>query len=72
MIPANAAGVKTYAVGLQGSDFSLLDKISMQGGAGDCDLAAPTYACDVTAGSDSLVEALNKIREQVAAPSGCE
>ena len=62
---AFGAGVITYAVGLQGSDFALLDKISMQGGAEDCDPAAATYACDVTAGSNKLVEALNKIRAEV-------
>lgn len=62
---AAGAGVITYAVGLQGSDFTLLDQISMQGGAEDCDAAAATYACDVTAGSDKLVEALKKIRKEV-------
>lgn len=62
---AAAAGVITYAVGLQGSDFSLLDQISMQGGAEDCDTAASTFACDVTASSDKLLDVLIKIRKEV-------
>lgn len=62
---AKTNGVTTYAVGLQGSDFTLLDRIAMEGGAEDCDSAAATYACDVTAGSNKLLEALNKIREEV-------
>lgn len=61
---AQAAGVTTYAVGLAGSDFTLLNRISMEGGAEDCD-PGPQYACDVTAGGDQLVVALNRIREAV-------
>ena len=61
---AYAAGVVTYAVGLAGSDFTLLDQIATEGGAEDCDASA-RYACDVTAGADQLVVALNEIRAQV-------
>ncbi len=57
--------VLTYAVGLAGSDFNLLDQIAMSGGAIDCNTGAPTFACDVTAGSMLLVDALNQIRDTV-------
>ena len=56
--------VLTYAVGLLGSDFTLLNDIAMSGGAMDCDPGA-NFACDITAGSDLLVDALNKIRDTV-------
>jgi hypothetical protein len=62
---AKANGVTTYAVGLTGSDFAFLDQVAMLGGAADCDAAAPTYACDVTAGPALLVDALAKIRDTV-------
>jgi hypothetical protein len=51
---ANDAGVITFAVGLKGADFDLLDAIAMQGGAPDCDTTASTYACDVSSGADKL------------------
>jgi hypothetical protein len=62
---ARSNGVTTYAVGLFGSDFALLDRIAMEGGAADCDPNQPVYACDVTAGADRLVNALNSIRDAV-------
>jgi hypothetical protein len=62
---AHANKVTTYAVGLTGSDFAFLDQVAMLGGAEDCDTAAPTYACDVTAGAALLVDALAKIRDTV-------
>ena len=62
---AHANNVTTYAVGLTGSDFTFLDQVAMLGGAEDCDAAAPTYACDVTAGAALLVDALAKIRDTV-------
>lgn len=62
---ANAAGVKMFAVGLQGSDFAFLDQVAMLGGAPDCDPAAPTHACDVTGSPAKLVDALAKIRDTV-------
>jgi hypothetical protein len=61
---AFASGVLTYAVGLLGSDFTLLNQIAMSGGAMDCDPGA-NFACDVTAGSERLVDALNQIRDTV-------
>jgi hypothetical protein len=61
---AFSSGVLTYAVGLLGSDFELLNQIAMSGGAMDCDPGA-NFACDVTAGSDRLVDALNQIRDTV-------
>lgn len=62
---AHTAGVTTFAVGLQGADFNLLDKIAMQGGAPDCDPEGPRYACDVSSGADKLGSALASIRDKV-------
>jgi hypothetical protein len=61
---AHTAGVTTFAVGLHGADFSLLDQIAMQGGAPDCD-SGSAYACDVSGGADKLLDALAKIRDTV-------
>jgi hypothetical protein len=58
-------GVRTFAVGLKGADFALLDKIAMAGGAADCDASSSRFACDVSGGADKLSEALNKIRDSV-------
>ncbi|MEY2937258.1 MAG: hypothetical protein RL033_8007 [Pseudomonadota bacterium] len=64
-IAASAAqgGVLTFAAGMQGADFSVLDAIGQAGG-GDCDPAAPGSACDLTAKSDAFVAALNGIRDR--------
>jgi len=62
---AHDAGVTTFAVGLQGADFDLLDEIAKQGGAPDCDTTAATYACDVSSGADKLNAALTKIRDTI-------
>jgi hypothetical protein len=62
---AHAAGVTTFAVGLAGADFTLLDMIAMAGGAEDCSDAADRFACDVSGGASQLVDALNNIRDVV-------
>ncbi len=62
---AYANDVMTFAVGLAGADFNLLNRIAMEGGGEDCD-PGPQYACDVTADAEGLVEALNRIRDSVA------
>jgi hypothetical protein len=64
-IAANAleGGVITYAAGMQGADFSVLDAIGAAGG-GDCDPAAPGFACDLTANQQAFVTALNTIRDR--------
>jgi hypothetical protein len=62
---AHAQGVTTFAVGLQGADFDLLDEIARQGGAPDCDPEGDAYACDVSAGADRLADALISIRDTV-------
>lgn len=62
---AHAAGVTTFAVGLSGADFALLDMIAMAGGAADCSDAADRFACDVSGGASQLVDALNNIRDVV-------
>jgi hypothetical protein len=60
---AKDKGVITFAVGLNGADFTLLDKLAKAGGAPDCDTGNTRYACDVSAGADMLSIALAKIRE---------
>jgi hypothetical protein len=62
---ARAAGVITFAVGLQGANFELLDEIARQGGAPDCDDTQPTYACDVSSGPERLADALASIRDSI-------
>jgi hypothetical protein len=62
---AKTAGVTTFAVGLQGASFTLLDEIAKKGGAPDCVANATRYACDVSSGADALFDALNLIREKV-------
>lgn len=60
---AHDAGVITFAIGLDGANFTLLDKIAQQGGAPDCDTTASTYACDVSGDASKLGAALAKIRQ---------
>jgi hypothetical protein len=62
---AHDAGVTTFAVGLTGADFNLLDQIAMQGGAPDCDTTSSAYACNVSADASKLGDALNAIRDTV-------
>jgi hypothetical protein len=57
--------VKTFAVGLQGADFTLLDAIAMQGGAVDCAPNSARFACDISDGADQLSAALGKIRDTI-------
>jgi hypothetical protein len=56
-------GVLTYAAGMEGADFAVLDAIGAAGG-GDCDVEAPGFACDLTADSTAFVDALNGIRDR--------
>lgn len=62
---AREQGVITFAVGLRGANFRLLDEIARQGGAPDCDPTQPAYACDVSDGPDKLTDALATIRDSV-------
>lgn len=63
---AKTAGVVTFAVGLEGANFTLLNKIAVAGGAPDCEPSkSDRHACDVSAGADKLSLALNTIREKV-------
>jgi hypothetical protein len=62
---AHDAGVTTFAIGLAGAEFALLNEIAKQGGAPDCDPNASAYACDVSAGADKLADALSSIRDKV-------
>ncbi|HEX5660838.1 MAG TPA: vWA domain-containing protein [Polyangiales bacterium] len=59
------SGVRTFAVGLQGADFTLLDRIAKAGNAADCDTTKNAWACDVSGGADKLSVALGKIRDSV-------
>lgn len=68
-IAADAYGnddVMTFAIGMTGADFNLLDQIAQQG-QGDCtpDAADPSWACNVSAGSMTFLDALNLIRDTV-------
>jgi hypothetical protein len=60
---AKSKGVITFAVGLKGANFTLLDKIAQSGGAPDCDTTSSRFACDVSGGADKLSDALAKIRQ---------
>lgn len=62
---AGGNGVRTFAVGLKGADFDLLDEIAQSGGAVDCDTSAGRFACDVSSGPSQLSLALEKIRSVV-------
>jgi hypothetical protein len=62
---AHDLGVTTFAVGLQGADFMLLDEIAQQGGAPDCDASSSAYACNVSSGASKLADALTSIRDTV-------
>jgi hypothetical protein len=60
---AREGGVITYAAGMQGADFGVLDAIGEAGG-GDCDPGQPGFACDLTANRQALVAALDSIRDR--------
>ncbi len=65
---AKADKVTTFAVGLEGADFALLDKIAVAGGAPDCQPGSSRYACDVSkdaGGPTKLTDALASIRDTV-------
>lgn len=64
-IAAEAAerGVLTFATGMQGADFAVLDAIGQAGG-GDCDPNTPGFACDLTADQGAFQSALNGIRDR--------
>ncbi len=57
--------VRTYAIGMQGANFGLLNDIATRGN-GDCDASAPNaQACDVTTGAGALSAALALIRDTI-------
>jgi hypothetical protein len=58
-------GVLTFTLGMSGADFDVLDSIAEAGGT-DCSPGAPGFACDVTAGQEAFLAALNAIRETVS------
>jgi hypothetical protein len=62
---AAGMGIRTFTVGLQGADFTLLDGIAQAGGAVDCDTNSARFACDVSGGPSMLAAALHKIRDVV-------
>jgi len=73
--------VRTYAIGMDGAVFALLDEIAKRGNT-DCDPNGAGYACNATSGSAGLSAALAAIRdtisntvtrtETVTAPLKCE
>ncbi|MBN1652828.1 MAG: VWA domain-containing protein [Deltaproteobacteria bacterium] len=58
--------VRTFAIGMTGADFSLLDQIALEG-QGDCtpDATDPGWACNVSTGNITFLDALNLIRDTV-------
>jgi hypothetical protein len=62
---AAGMGPRTFTVGLQGADFTLLDGLAQAGGAIDCDMNSERFACDVSGGPNLLGAALHKIRDVV-------
>jgi hypothetical protein len=61
---AKAKGVLTFTVGMDGADFNMLNSIAVGGGT-DCTpmtTAPGDEACDVRAGTQAFVDALNTIR----------
>jgi hypothetical protein len=75
------AQIRTYAIGMDGAIFALLDEIAKRGNT-DCDPNGAGYACNATSGSAGLSAALAAIRdtisntvtrtETVTAPLKCE
>ena len=71
------AQVRTYAIGMDGANFTLLDEIARRGNT-DCDPNGPALACNATTGSAGLSVALALIRSTVSkkvtktAPLTCE
>lgn len=61
---AREQGVVTFAAGMQGANFSVLDAIAQAGG-GDCSLNGEGFACDLTSEPDAFVGALERIRERL-------
>ena len=53
----------TFTVGIDGANFTLLEQIA-QAGNGDCtpDPADTTWACNVSIGGTTFINALNNIR----------
>jgi hypothetical protein len=63
---AFSKGVMTYAIGMEGADFALLDGIARAGGT-DCTPGGPGQeSCNVTGGGTSFIDALNTIRKTVS------
>jgi hypothetical protein len=56
--------VRTYAIGMDGTNFTLLDQIATSGNT-DCDPNGPAAACNATSGSAGLSAALANIRDKV-------
>jgi hypothetical protein len=56
--------VRTYAIGMDGTNFTLLDLIATAGNT-DCDPNGPAAACNATSGSAGLSAALAAIRDKI-------
>jgi hypothetical protein len=56
----------TYAIGMEGADFALMDAIARAGGT-DCTPGSPGQeSCNVSSGTTSFINALNTIRTTVS------
>jgi hypothetical protein len=60
----NNQGVRTFVLGMDGANFSLLDPLAQAGGT-DCIPNGPGYACNITGGGSAFIDALNAIRNSV-------
>jgi hypothetical protein len=60
---AAAQGIPTFAIGMVGADFAMLDEIALGGGT-DCDPATARRACNATSTAEFLA-ALEQIRTTV-------
>lgn len=60
------SGVRTFAVGMDGADFNLLNTIATEG-QGDCDPNVTGFqACNVTTSQSAFLDALRLIRQTVS------
>lgn len=63
-----SSNVLTFAMGMQGADFNVLNAIA-NGGGTDCDPSSANSACDATGGAAAFLAALQAIQGQAL---GCE
>lgn len=63
---AFSKGVQTFAIGMEGADFTTLDLIAQKGGT-DCTPGSPgSESCNVSGGGSSFIDSLNLIRKTIS------